>query len=69
MQKAGVEKILPIGQIDEQEKSLLAAAVKELGPSIEKVRSAHSHCPILKIDELTNIRVPRSSLLPLSSKL
>jgi hypothetical protein len=28
---------LPIGKIDEQEKSLLEAAVKELGPSIEKV--------------------------------
>nr|WRH23621.1 malate dehydrogenase [Naematelia aurantialba] len=33
---AGVEKILPIGTIDEEEKILLAAAVKELGPSIEK---------------------------------
>jgi malate dehydrogenase len=32
-----VEKILPIGKIDEQEKTLLEAAVKELGPSIEKV--------------------------------
>jgi hypothetical protein len=30
---------LPIGQIDDAEKELLAAAVKELGPSIEKVRS------------------------------
>jgi len=29
---------LPIGQIDDAEKELLAAAVKELGPSIEKVR-------------------------------
>jgi malate/lactate dehydrogenase len=38
-QKSGVEKILPIGQIDDAEKELLAAAVKELGPSIEKVRS------------------------------
>jgi len=28
---------LPIGQIDDAEKELLAAAVKELGPSIEKV--------------------------------
>ena len=37
MQAGGVEKILPIGQIDDQEKELLAAAVKELGPSIEKV--------------------------------
>lgn len=34
--KSGVEKILPIGQIDDAEKELLAAAVKELGPSIEK---------------------------------
>ncbi|KIY35783.1 malate dehydrogenase, NAD-dependent [Cryptococcus gattii E566] len=32
----GIEKILPIGKIDEAEKTLLAAAVKELGPSIEK---------------------------------
>ncbi|KAI9638929.1 L-malate dehydrogenase [Dioszegia hungarica] len=32
----GIEKILPIGEIDEQEKTLLAAAVKELGPSIDK---------------------------------
>lgn len=29
---------MPIGKIDEAEKTLLAAAVKELGPSIEKVR-------------------------------
>lgn len=29
---------MPIGEIDDQEKELLAAAVKELGPSIEKVR-------------------------------
>ncbi|TYJ54587.1 malate dehydrogenase, NAD-dependent [Cryptococcus floricola] len=33
---AGIEKILPIGKIDDVEKELLAAAVKELGPSIEK---------------------------------
>ncbi|WVQ96022.1 malate dehydrogenase, NAD-dependent [Kwoniella sp. CBS 9459] len=33
---AGIEKILPIGQLDDAEKSLLEAAVKELGPSIEK---------------------------------
>ncbi|WVO14347.1 malate dehydrogenase, NAD-dependent [Cryptococcus depauperatus] len=33
---SGIEKILPIGQIDDAEKELLAAAVKELGPSIEK---------------------------------
>ncbi|ORY34754.1 L-malate dehydrogenase [Naematelia encephala] len=33
---AGIEKILPIGTIDDQERTLLAAAVKELGPSIEK---------------------------------
>jgi malate/lactate dehydrogenase len=39
-QKSGVEKILPIGQIDDAEKELLAAAVKELGPSIEKVRQS-----------------------------
>lgn len=32
----GIEKILPIGPIDAEEKSLLAAAVAELGPSIEK---------------------------------
>ncbi|WOO83810.1 Malate dehydrogenase, cytoplasmic [Vanrija pseudolonga] len=32
----GVQNILPIGNIDDQEKTLLAAAVKELGPSIEK---------------------------------
>ncbi|AAW44706.1 hypothetical protein CNBG1650 [Cryptococcus deneoformans B-3501A] len=32
----GIEKILPIGKIDDNEKTLLAAAVKELGPSIEK---------------------------------
>ncbi|RSH93300.1 hypothetical protein EHS25_007654 [Saitozyma podzolica] len=32
----GIEKILPIGQIDAAEKELLGAAVKELGPSIEK---------------------------------
>lgn len=36
-QKSGIEKILPIGQVDEAEKALLAAAVKELGPSITKV--------------------------------
>ena len=29
---------MPIGEIDDQEKELLAAVVKELGPSIEKVR-------------------------------
>lgn len=34
--KSGIEKILPIGQVDEAEKALLAAAVKELGPSITK---------------------------------
>ncbi|KAL7425076.1 hypothetical protein Q5752_000764 [Cryptotrichosporon argae] len=33
---SGIEQILPIGAIDEQEKTLLAAAVKELGPSIDK---------------------------------
>jgi len=32
----GIEKILPIGPIDAEEKTLLAAAVEELGPSIEK---------------------------------
>lgn len=32
----GVQNILPIGNIDDQERTLLAAAVKELGPSIEK---------------------------------
>lgn len=32
----GIQKILPIGNIDESEKTLLQAAVKELGPSIEK---------------------------------
>ncbi|UOH82897.1 malate dehydrogenase, NAD-dependent [Cryptococcus neoformans] len=32
----GIEKILPIGKIDDNEQTLLAAAVKELGPSIEK---------------------------------
>jgi len=32
----GIEKILPIGRIDDQEKELLATAVKELGPSIDK---------------------------------
>ncbi|KAK6908477.1 malate dehydrogenase, NAD-dependent [Kwoniella mangroviensis CBS 10435] len=32
----GIEKILPIGQLDDVEKGLLEAAVKELGPSIEK---------------------------------
>ncbi|WWD20288.1 malate dehydrogenase, NAD-dependent [Kwoniella shandongensis] len=32
----GIEKILPIGSIDEAEKSLLSAAIAELGPSIEK---------------------------------
>lgn len=36
-QPNGIEKILPIGQIDAAEKELLGAAVKELGPSIEKV--------------------------------
>lgn len=43
LQKNGVEKILPIGKIDEQEKTLLEAAVKELGPSIEKVRQLTIH--------------------------
>lgn len=33
---SGIEKILPIGEIDAVEKELLAAAVKELQPSIEK---------------------------------
>ncbi|WWC73718.1 malate dehydrogenase, NAD-dependent [Kwoniella pini CBS 10737] len=33
---SGVEKILPIGELDDVEKGLLEAAVKELGPSIEK---------------------------------
>ncbi|WVQ79200.1 malate dehydrogenase, NAD-dependent [Cryptococcus sp. DSM 104549] len=33
---SGIEKILPIGEIDEAEKALLKAAVEELGPSIEK---------------------------------
>ncbi|WWC92781.1 malate dehydrogenase, NAD-dependent [Kwoniella dendrophila CBS 6074] len=32
----GIEKILPIGQLDDVEKGLLEAAIKELGPSIEK---------------------------------
>ncbi|ORX37735.1 putative L-malate dehydrogenase [Kockovaella imperatae] len=32
----GVEKILPVGDLDDSEKTLLEAAVKELGPSIEK---------------------------------
>ncbi|KAK8849660.1 malate dehydrogenase, NAD-dependent [Kwoniella newhampshirensis] len=32
----GIEKILPIGSIDDAEKTLLKAAVEELGPSIEK---------------------------------
>ena len=36
-QAGGIEKILPIGEIDDYEKTLLGAAVKELGPSIEKV--------------------------------
>ncbi|WRT69676.1 malate dehydrogenase, NAD-dependent [Kwoniella shivajii] len=36
---SGIEKILPIGQIDDVEKGLLEAAVKELGPSIEKGNS------------------------------
>jgi hypothetical protein len=36
----GIEKILPIGDLDAAEKELLGAAVKELGPSIEKVSSA-----------------------------
>ena len=42
-QPNGIEKILPIGQLDSVEKELLSAAVKELGPSIEKV------CLITKI--------------------
>jgi len=42
---------LPIGKIDEQEKTLLEAAVKELGPSIEKVRRLASHRPS-KADEI-----------------
>ena len=37
LQPAGIEKILPVGKIDEEEKTLLTAAIKELGPSIEKV--------------------------------
>ncbi|WVR08066.1 malate dehydrogenase, NAD-dependent [Kwoniella sp. DSM 27419] len=32
----GIEKILPVGQLDDAEKTLLKAAVEELGPSIEK---------------------------------
>lgn len=32
----GVETILPIGNIDDQEKALIQTAVKELGPSIDK---------------------------------
>jgi len=32
----GIEKILPVGEIDDAEKTLLEAAIKELGPSIDK---------------------------------
>lgn len=32
----GVQNILPIGNIDDQEKALLKAAIEELGPSIKK---------------------------------
>ncbi|EIW71518.1 hypothetical protein TREMEDRAFT_73330 [Tremella mesenterica DSM 1558] len=33
---SGIEKILSLGKLDEYEQGLLGAAVKELGPSIEK---------------------------------
>lgn len=58
---------MPIGKIDDNEKTLLAAAVKELGPSIEKVR----YCPAF-ICMMSNKRLYRaltSSPLLLSSKL
>lgn len=67
LQPNGIEKILPIGKIDEAEKTLLAAAVKELGPSIEKVRYwIDFYC--MTSNKKIYRALPSSPLLPSSKK-
>jgi hypothetical protein len=47
-QPSGVEKILPIGDVTEYEKGLIAAALPDLETNIEKVRKAlRTSCPVL----------------------
>jgi hypothetical protein len=62
IQPSGIEKILPIGSIDAEEKTLLAAAVKELGPSIEKVRTSFPFRPYADSSRVSPLNRPNSEI-------
>lgn len=59
---------MPIGKIDDNEQTLLAAAVKELGPSIEKVRDWPAFLCMMS-NKNPYRALPSSPLLPSSKKL
>lgn len=64
-QPTGVEKILPLGNLTDYEKQLIAAAVPELATNIEKVWSSTSLSSLVP-PAYSRCRVPRSKgrLLP-----